>query len=434
MCCLGYQDFDLPLVHASSWYKIVGKTGKLSLGRFMPEYSVDSRFKYLIYSRAFRSVAIIYMSLAFSLYLAALHIEIIGIGIISGLAMLFMIFLTMILGFIGDRHGYRTELLCAEFVALIGALLIGISSNAAYIIAGMVIAGIGGGAGGLRGAFSPGTNAFIANNYTDQKDRVRRYSYVTLVGALASIGGSILFASVSPLSAFVGLLDSYKILFLVSAAMLAASLVSIAMLADGKRPKKTTIVMKRASINYSAKVIATNILGGMGTGIAIPLLPLWLELSYGATALDIGIVFTALYLAIALGSYFSSKIAHSMDTLNVAAYTRLLSGALLFAMAFSPTLVIAAVLYLMRGALAGFGSPSRTTVNLRGIDVEDYGTATSAQGIAIRAGQLSSGLSGYLMDYSLPLPIFIGGALQLASGVGYKILFGKRGIKNRQKK
>ena len=386
----------------------------------------DKRFKYLLYSRAFRSVAIIYMSLAFSLYLAALHIQIIEIGVVAAIAMLFMVFLTISLGLIGDRYGYRIELLCSEFVALIGSLIIGVSSAPLYIMAGMVIAGIGGGAGGMRGAFSPGTNAFIANNYKDQKDRIRRYSHITLVGSIASIGGSILFASVSTLSGLIGQLGAYRILFLASAVMLVASLISISMLTEEKRPKKTTKVMKSSSIKYSARVIVVNVLGGMGVGLVIPLLPLWLALSYGATSFDIGIIFTALYLAVALGSYLSSKIAGRMDTLNVATYTRLLSGALLFAMAFAPTLIIAAVLYLIRGILAGFGSPSRTAVNVRGVDIEDYGTATSIQGVAARAGQLSSGLSGYLMDLALPLPIFVGGIFQVVSGISYKLLFSKR--------
>ena len=394
-------------------------------GNFMVINDTDKRFKYLLYSRAFRSVAIIYMSLAFSLYLAELHIRIIKIGIVAAIAMLFIVFLTISLGIIGDRYGYRIELLCSEFVALVGALIIGLSSTTLYIMAGMVIAGIGGGAGGLRGAFSPGTNAFIANNYRDQKDRIRRYSHITLVGSIASIGGSILFASVSPLSGFIGLLGAYRTLFLVSSVMLVASLASISMLTEEKRPRKTTKVMKSSSMKYSARVIVINVLGGMGMGLVIPLLPLWLALSYGATALDIGIIFTALYLAVALGSYLSSKIANRMDMLNVASYTRLLSGALLFAIAFSPTLIIAALLYLLRGVMSGFGSPSRTAVNVRGVDIEDYGTATSIQGVASRAGQLSSGLSGYLMEFALPLPIFIGGILQLASGIGYKLLFSK---------
>ena len=130
----------------------------------------------------------------------------------------------------------------------------------------------------------------------------RTFITITLVGSIAAIGGSILFASVSPLSGFIGLVGAYRILFLVSAVMLVASLASISMLTEEKRPKKTTKVMKSSSMRYSARVIVVNVLGGMGIGLVIPLLPLWLALSYGATSLDIGIIFTALYLAVALGS------------------------------------------------------------------------------------------------------------------------------------
>jgi MFS family permease len=68
---------------------------------------IDSRFKYLLYSRAFRSIALIYMSLAFSLYLVALHVSIINVGLVAAATMLFMIFLTMLLGAIGDRRGIK---------------------------------------------------------------------------------------------------------------------------------------------------------------------------------------------------------------------------------------------------------------------------------------------------------------------------------------
>ena len=66
-------------------------------------------------------------------------------------------------------------------------------------------------------------------------------------------------------------------------------------------------------------------------------------------------------------------------------------------------------------------------MNLRGINNEDYGTASSVMGVANRLSQTSSGLSGYLMDVSLPAPVFIGGAAQLIGGILYfKLLSGKK--------
>ncbi len=387
--------------------------------------SVDGSFKYLLYSRAFRSVALIYMSLAFSLYLVALHISIIDIGLVAATTMLVMIFLTMLFGIVGDRKGYKTELIIAEIVAFAGAVIISVSTAAAYVIVGMVIAGLSGGAGGMRGAFSPGTNAFIANNYKKDKDRVRKYSLVTMTASAAAIGGSLLFSSVSPLSAHVGLLNAYRYLFVLAAVLLGVSVLFLMLLNDAKRPAKTTKVMKMSSIKYSLRVITANALGGVGMGLVMPLLPLWFKLSYNASPLEIGVIFGIVYIATALGSYVSSKIAHKFSALNISSYTRILSGVLLFAMAVSPAIVIAGIIYIIRAVIAGFGSPSRTTVNVRGINSEDYGAATSVQGIASRAAQLSSGASGYLMDYALPFPIFVGGIFQLASGISYKFLFKK---------
>ncbi len=77
---------------------------------------------------------------------------------------------------------------------------------------------------------------------------------------------------------------------------------------------------------------------------------------------------------------------------------------------------------VIRAFVAGSGSPNRSTVTVKGIGNEDYGTATSLQGIATRVSQLSSGASGYLLDYALPLPLEVGGVLQLISGALYKIL------------
>ncbi|MEM4067838.1 MAG: MFS transporter, partial [Candidatus Micrarchaeaceae archaeon] len=337
--------------------------------------------------------------------------------------MLFMIFLTMLLGMIGDRKGYKVELIIAELVAFAGALIIAVSSSASYIIVGMIIAGLSGGAGGMRGAFSPGTNAFIANNYKDEKDRVKRYSIVTMIASAAAIGGSIIFSGISPLSTYVGLLNAYRYMFILASALLGVSVIFLMLLNEAKRPAKTTKLMKMSSIKYSSRVITANVLGGVGMGLVMPLLPLWFKLSYGADPLEIGIIFSIVYLATALGSYISSSIAHKFSALNISSYTRILSGVLLFAMAVSPMLIIAAVAYIARAIIAGFGSPSRTTVSVRGIDAEDYGAATSIQGIASRTAQLSSGASGYLMDYALPMPIFIGGIFQLLSGISYKLLF-----------
>lgn len=383
-------------------------------------------FKFLVYSRALRSMALIYMTLAFSLYLVVLHISIIDIGLVAATTMLFAIFLTFTLGAIGDRHGYRYELIISEAFAFAGALLIALSSNTVLIIVGMVIAGISGGAGGIRGAFSPGTNAIIASNFSGEKERVKKFSTITMVASLFSIFGSIMFGAITFLSRYVGIELAYRYMFLASAFMLMLSFGFLLLLKENKRPTKTTKIMKPASFNYILRIIIANSVGGIGMGIAIPLLPLWFKLFYHADPFQIGLVFGASYIITALGAYSASKISRLTSVLNIASITRSLNGVFLVAMALSPLFIMSGLFYILRAFFVGVGSPSRSTMTIKGIENEDYGTATSINGVATRVSQLSSGASGYLMDYALPLPIFVGGILQFASGIVYKLILNKK--------
>ncbi|MGC8496307.1 MAG: MFS transporter [Candidatus Micrarchaeia archaeon] len=391
----------------------------------MEQKELEQTFKYLLYSRAFRSMALIYMSLAFSLYLVELNIKIVDIGLIAAATLLFMVFLTLALGYIGDRRGFKKELIAAELFAAVGASIIAISTSVAPIIVGMILGGLSGSAGGMRGAFSPGTNAFIANNFKDERERIKKYSLVTMVASGFAVGGSILFGLVTPIGRILGEVDAYRLMFGVSAIMLFVSLLFLILLKESEKPRKTTRVMKGSSMSYTIKVIIANSLGGIGIGIFMPLLPLWFKLMYGASALQIGLLFSAVYIVTAFGSYLSSKYSHIFTALGTASMSRIIGGVLLLVMAFSPIMLIAGIIYIMRAVIAGFGSPSRTAISIRGISGEDYGTATSIQGTASRIAQLSSGASGYLMDYSIPLPLFIGGLFQLASGISYKLLFKK---------
>ncbi len=383
-------------------------------------------FRLLVASRAFRSMALIYMTLAFSLYLTVLKINIIDIGIVAALTLLFMICLVFFMGVIGDRYGYRYELLISEGFTLVGAVIIALSSDIILITLGIIIAGLSGGAGGMRGAFSPGINAMVANNYPDEKERVKKFSILTSVASLFAIFGSVMLGTVTILSKYVSIEMAYRYMFLIAAIMLSISFCLLIFMQEQKRPRKTTRIMKLSSLKYVSKVILANSLGSIGLGIAIPLLPLWFALAYKATPIQISMVFGVSYVVTAFGAYISSKLSKKINILNMSSVTRSLNGVFLIAMAFSPFFIIAGAFYIIRSFSAGIGLPSRSAINVKGVHGEDYGTATSFQGIATRVAQLSSGASGYLMDISLPFPIFIGGIFEIASGIVYKVILGDK--------
>ncbi len=383
---------------------------------------IDKSFKFLIYSRAFRSVGIIYMTLAMPLYLSALKLSLLSIGFVVAGVMLVMILETLALGAFGDRYGYRRALRIAEILPAVGAFMIFYSPNIYVVIVAIIMAGIGGTAGGMRGGFSPGMTALVAINYPEEHIRVRKYGLLTAIGSAASVFGALMISLHGYMGAYVGDLMAFRYGFLIAGALMLASFISLMFLREVEHPKKTTKVMKRSSLKYISKIMLVNSFSGVGIGIALPLLPLWLELMYHASTFDIGVIFGASYIITALGSYISSRVSYGHDALNISAATRALNGVLLIAMALSPFLLIAGIIYSIRSFNAGFGSPNRGAINVRGVDREDFGTASSVQGVATRVSQLSSAASGYLMDISLPIPLEIGGLFQLVSGAMYKFV------------
>ncbi len=381
----------------------------------------DMGFKWLVFSRIMRSVGIIFITLSSSLYLSLIHVSIVIIGVVFLGVVGFSSLLSITLGLIGDRYGYKKSLIIGDTISTTGALIFSLSSNFYLIAASLIVAGIGGAAGGMRGVYSPGLSALVVSNWPDERERVKKMGVLTSSAALASIAGSSMLILHNYLP--FGAVGNYKFLFLVSSLFLVASLISILKVKEVSRPRKTSKVMAKSSLRYVYRVMITNALAGFGIGLAIPLLPLWFKIRYDVTSSEIGIVFTLSYLFTSLGSFIATRI--HLDVLKVASITRVMNGVFLVLMAISPWFILASSLYLLRGVNAGMGAPNRVAVNIRGVKSEDFGAASSIEGIATRGAQMSSGLSGALMEMSTFYPLFIGGVIQAVSGILYLKLLKK---------
>ncbi len=393
----------------------------------------DFGYRYLEFTRLFRSIALIYTTIAMPLYLVALHVNIIYIGLVVLSVMLFNIGVTFTSGMIGDRIGYKYSLLIAEALAFIGITILAFSTNVYVIVIGIIISGVSGSGGALRGSMSAGLNAFIANNWKENNERAKRLAGVFMFGAVGSVIGSSLLYFNAPIEAAFGRLGAYRVIFMLSSILLLVSLVLLLRLEDTERPKKTSRIMKNESLRYSLRVIGSNLITGMGIGLAIPLMPLWFELSYKLSTTQLSYIFIVYYAVAGIGSVVARKVTQKVNLVNLASLTRSMNGVFLIVMALSPFAILSAIMYELFSFSSSIGAPSRSAVNIRGINKEDYGTASTIQGISISSSQLTSGFSGALMDYSLELPLLAGGILQCAGGLAYKKLMGRSYEENSRK-
>nr|WP_238025383.1 MFS transporter [Metallosphaera javensis (ex Hofmann et al. 2022)] len=363
-----------------------------------------------------------FVTISSSLYLSTLGLSPVIIGLVFLGMTGYIAGFSLSLGMLGDRIGYKKSLILGDLVPAIALILLISTRNPVIVIPSAIVTGLGGTAGGARGAFSPGLTALIARNWREDQERVKRMGRLTSVSALAGAGGGILLSFHDYLP--FGNVNDFRFLFAVASGLLFASALCILRVEERKGERKGSRFMRKGSLKYVSKIIASNTLSGAGVGLAIPLLPLWFSLRFHASPLVIGAIFTGASLSTSLGSYVATRI--SGNALRLASLTRIMNGGFLIAMAVSPFLPLAGALYVIRGFNAGVGMPNRTAVNVRGVSEDDFGTASSLQGVATRLSQMSSGASGYLLEESFALPLEIGGVAQTLGGILYYALLKER--------
>jgi MFS family permease len=80
----------------------------------------DMGFKWLVFSRIMRSIGIIFITLSSSLYLNLIHVSLVLIGVVFLGVIGFNSALSLTLGIIGDRYGYKRSLIIGESISTIG--------------------------------------------------------------------------------------------------------------------------------------------------------------------------------------------------------------------------------------------------------------------------------------------------------------------------
>jgi len=375
----------------------------------------EENFHFLLISRALRSLSLSFATVASPLLLYYLGLAPFMVGIVLAGALAFTAILSIALGVLGDYKGYRISLFVSDLVSGIGCTLIGLASSQVMASLGVILAGLSGGAGAPRGAFSPGTTALVSTNWRDERERVKRLGLLISIASASSILGNSLFALVSSLD---NELNYVRHTYLFSAALLFVSAFLVLQVKERRKSAKKERVLSRRSASYLVKVVASNAVNGLGVGLSVPILPLWLKLVGYLSDQEIGLAFTLSSILSAVGSLLASKVKG--DPVVIGGLSRSLSGLLLLITALFPGVSLVSV--PLRGLAIGIGAPNRSTANIRGYSEEDYGTASSLQGIATRLSQTSTTFSGYLMEVSPELPLGIGGSLQVIAGIIYVAL------------
>jgi MFS transporter, DHA1 family, solute carrier family 18 (vesicular amine transporter), member 1/2 len=200
------------------------------------------------------------------------------VTLLYGIYAISVLLVTPVFGYLGDRIGGRSTMLCGAGLAVCSVSLLGAAPSLSLLLLGKFCQGAASAALWTSGL------ALIATNFVEKRVEMLGYAFTggTFGSVIGPIAGGLLYRA-----------GGYRLPFLLTGVAFAIAAALIALLVPGGGIHRSKRVDFRALVfNKSLIVPAVTIaLAAFSVGIIEPLLPVRLA-RYGATSMAIGIIFT----------------------------------------------------------------------------------------------------------------------------------------------
>lgn len=358
-------------------------------------------------------------------YLSAIGLSTGQIGLVVSASLLGTALLTLVVGFVAQRHDLRNFLLGgALLMACTGVAFPNVDLLA--VIAIVAFVGTINPSTGDLGVLVPLEHAMLAQGVAD-RERTRTFARYSLIGALSMATGSL--AAALPdfmASAGIGKIEAFKIMFYVYAvlgllcAALYQRLPHVRM--DEKRPSAPLgpsrgVVYKLAAL-FSLDAFA----GGF---VVQSLLALWLFKRFDMSLSAASVFFFWTSTLSAFSYPVAAWLSKRFGLVNTMVFTHIPSSIFLIAAAFSPNLVLALALLLVRAALSQMDVPTRTSYVMAVVTPGERTAAASITAVPRSlASSLSPALAGVLLATPFSgVPLVVCGVLKIAYDLALLISF-----------
>ena len=385
----------------------------------------------LMTSRGVRAFAFSYLGVIFTIYLSQLGYSTLTVGLVVTIAYAASALLTAVWGYLSDRYGRKNILILLAALTIVANLVYIFSSHLIFIIAAVIIANVGAGGSGAGGQgggpMSPVEQALLAEKCTAE-NRNKVFAANAFVGSMSGSLGALLAGlpqylqeswSWQPIA-------SYKPLFGLTI------LFSLVLIYAYSQIDEHHVYLKREKIKLATKankfVLKMSLLGmvdNLGGGLISPLLAYWFFLRYGVELKSLGFMFFLSYFLAAMSFLTAPIIARQIGIVRTMAFSHGLASLIYLLLPLAPTFTMAAALIIVRSYLAYMDTPLRSSFIMGVVRPEDRGSAAGLTSLSRHVPvAISPTLSAYLMQsFTLGVPIFIGGFLQLFHDCVFYFMF-----------
>jgi MFS family permease len=383
----------------------------------------------LMASRGVRAFAFSYLSVIFAIYLNQLGYSTVTIGLVFTTAYASGAVLTALWGFLSDRYGRRKILMLLAGLTVVANLIFLFFSHLIFILSAVIIANVGAssGAGGQGGGpFNPVEQALLAEKCSPE-NRNRIFATNAFVGSMMGSLGALVSGLPQYLQERWGwtAVLSYKPLFALTIVFSIGLIFAYASINEHHVPQKRERKISKQGGRFITKMSLLSVVDNLGAGLVGPLMAYWFFLRFGVELKSLGFMFFLSYLLAALSFLAAPVIARHIGVVKTMAFSHGAASLLNILLPFSPTFAVAAAITVVRSFLAYMDNPLRNSFIMGVVKPQERG---SAAGITTLSRQVpvavSPTLSAYLMQsFSLNVPIFLGGLLQLINDCAFYYVF-----------
>ena len=373
----------------------------------------------LYLARALRDFGDGFVAILLPVYLAVLGLDVIQIGLVATAALLGSALMTIGVGLVGARYGYRRLLVAASALMLLSGLALAAVSDYALILVAAFAGTINPSAGSVS-VFVPLEHAALSQSI-DDKNRTQAFARYSLIGALAAAVGALAAASPDILGGIgVNRIVALKAMFVLYAVLgLAGGLLyaGLPALTSGEGPPPTPLGPSRGIVYRLAALFSVDAFAG---GFVVQsLLALWLFDRFGMSLVGAGLFFFWSGLLAAFSFPVAAWLARRIGLVNTMVYTHIPSSLFLIVAAVAPTLEIALVCLLFRAALSQMDVPTRSSYVMAVVTPPERAAAASVTAVPRSlAAAVSPALAGALYAAGLQAwPLIICGVLKIAYDV-----------------
>lgn len=363
------------------------------------------------------------------LYLTRAGFDPAFIGLLFTISGLVTSALVAVSGVLADRFGRSRFLIAGTALPVTSYAILALTTDPAWLVVAAALGGVGL-ANGAAGALTVSSFDALLAERTSDAERTRVFASAQALWNLALATGAI-FAGVPEILRATGVaeLDSYRPAFVVSIAVIALATLLVLPIRDMHRTAEDR--PKHWLPRRSVRPIVTYSIGigllGFGLGVAVQLMPLWLNLRFGVTEAELG-PWYALAQVLSIASvivvpWLDRRFGPSRSVLGM----QLISGALLALIVVMPVFTLAVLLFVARSFLTNLSWPFQQSLLMSTVEPSERasgaGIGFSVWGLA---NALGPGIAGYLLATGvLALPLLFGAVAYASAGLVFGIGFGR---------